>query len=360
VRIGIISPYSLTLPGGVQGQVLGLARVLRSMGYDTRVLGPCDGPPPEAGVTPLGNSLPTAANGSVAPIAPDAAAQLRVIRALRDEQFDVVHLHEPLAPGPTMTALLVRPAPIVATFHAAGESKAYRWLRPGVRALARRIDVRCAVSEDARAMAERTLGGTYRVLFNGIELDRVQAVAPEPTVGPTIFFVGRHEPRKGLDVLVAAMASLPVETRLWIAGDGPATAALQARTSGDPRVVWLGRLTEEEKLARLRGADVFCAPSLRGESFGIVLIEAMAAGTAIVASDLPGYANVARDGREALLVAPGDVAALAATLGRLLSDVPRRAALVANGTRRAEEFSMTRLAEAYLECYAEARALRPR
>ena len=125
MRIGIICPYSLTLPGGVQGQVLGLARVLRSIGHPTRVLGPCDGPPPDSGVTPLGDSLPTAANGSIAPIAPDVSCALRTIRALREEDFDVLHLHEPLAPGPTTTALFLAQSPMVGTFHAAGGSLAY-------------------------------------------------------------------------------------------------------------------------------------------------------------------------------------------------------------------------------------------
>ena len=168
MRIGIVSPYSLSVPGGVQGQILGLARSLRAKGYETRVLGPCDGPPPDAGVTPLGNSLPTAANGSMAPLAPDASAVLRTIRALRDEDFDVVHVHEPLAPGPTTTAVLFKPAPIVGTFHAAGGSLAYRYLGPVVRYMAARIDVRCAVSEDARAMAHDALGGEFTVVFNGI------------------------------------------------------------------------------------------------------------------------------------------------------------------------------------------------
>ena len=138
MRIGIVCPYSLTVPGGVQMQVLGLARALRRKGHPVRVLAPCDGPPPDAGVTPLGNSLPTAANGSIAPIAPDPAAQLRTIRALRDEEFDLLHLHEPMAPGPAMTALLVKPAPIVATFHRAGESRAYSYLNRGVRWLQKR------------------------------------------------------------------------------------------------------------------------------------------------------------------------------------------------------------------------------
>src|SRR3954464_14672958 len=133
MKVTLISPYSLSVPGGVQGQVLGLARALRTLGEDVRVLGPCDGPPPEPGVTPLGRSIPTAANGSVAPIAPDPSCQLRTIRALRDESFDVLHLHEPLVPGPCMTAILFRNAPLVGTFHAAGDSFAYPWLSPRVR-----------------------------------------------------------------------------------------------------------------------------------------------------------------------------------------------------------------------------------
>jgi phosphatidylinositol alpha-mannosyltransferase len=354
VRIGIVSPYSLTLPGGVQGQILSLARVLRQKGHETRVLGPCDGPPPDAGVTPLGNSLPTAANGSMAPLAPDISAQLRTIRALRDEAFDVVHLHEPLAPGPTATAMFIKTQPLVGTFHAAGGSLAYEWLRPGVRWLVQRLDVRCAVSADAEKMATQALGGEYHVVFNGIEIDRLAATAPAPKQGPTIFFIGRHEPRKGLDVLLSALPELPADVRLWIAGDGPDTKALRARVTGDPRVEWLGRISDEEKNARLRAADVFCAPSLRGESFGIVLLEAMAAGAALVASDLPGYANVARAGRDALLVPPGDAALLAKAVNEVLASPTRRAELVASGHERAERFSMQRLADAYIDYYREA------
>jgi phosphatidylinositol alpha-mannosyltransferase len=354
VRIGIVSPYSLTLPGGVQGQILGLARVLRMKGHETRVLGPCDGPPPDAGVTPLGNSLPTLANGSMAPIAPDVPAQIRTIRALRDEAFDVVHLHEPLAPGPTATAMFIKTQPLVGTFHAAGGSLAYEWLRPGVRWLVQRLDVRCAVSEDAKAMAQDALGGDYRVVFNGIEVDRLAAAAPAAKSGPTVFFIGRHEPRKGLDVLLSALPELPADVRVWVAGDGPDTRALQARVTGDPRVEWLGRITEDEKNARLRAADVFCAPSLRGESFGIVLLEAMAAGAALVASDLPGYANVARGGRDALLVPPGDAAALAKAINLVLGSPTRHDELVASGHERARHFSMDRLADLYVAYYQEA------
>jgi len=351
VRIGIISPYSLTMPGGVQGQILGLARALRAAGHDVRVLGPCDGPPPDAGVTPLGNSVPTAANGSVAPIAPDPSAQLRTIRALRDEAFDVVHLHEPLAPGPTQTAMFFKTAPLIGTFHAAGGSKAYSWFSPGVRWLATKLDLRCAVSEDAERMARKALGGEYTVLFNGVEVETFSKATPWPTEGPTILFVGRHEPRKGLAVLLEAMSELPAHVRLWIASDGPETEELRQRVAGDSRIEWLGRISDEEKAARLRGADVFCAPSLRGESFGVVLLEAMAAETPVVASDLPGYSNVAESGRDALLVEPGAPGPLADALRRLLTDPSEAAKYVAAGEHRARELSMERLAERYAELY---------
>ncbi len=351
VRIGLVCPYSLTVPGGVQAQVLGLARSLRALGCDTRVLAPCDGPPPDAGVTPLGKSVPTASNGSVAPLAPDPAAQLRTIRALRDEAFDVVHLHEPLAPGPTMTSLLFRNAPMVGTFHRAGDSAAYTVARPGVRWLAKRLDIRCAVSKDALATARRALGGTYELLFNGIEVDRFAKAVPTPTDGPTIFFVGRHEQRKGLAVLLDALRYLPGNVRLWVAGTGPQTETLRARHGGDPRIEWLGRLSDEEVAARMRGADVFCAPSLHGESFGVVLLEAMAAGAVVVASALEGYANVATDGVDALFSPPGDADALGRTLTRALTDGPLRSRLVAAAEQRAQDFSMARLADAYLARY---------
>ena len=354
MRIGIISPYSLSLPGGVQAQVLALGRALREKGHHARVLGPCDGPPPDSSVTPLGNSLPTAANGSMAPIAPDASAQLRTIRALRDEEFDVVHLHEPMAPGPTMTAMVFKESPMVGTFHAAGASQAYVWFNPVVRWLARRLDIRVAVSDDARAMAKHALGGEYIVLFNGIEIERIGRTAPIEADGPTIFFVGRHEPRKGLEVLLHAMALLPANTRLWIAGDGPETARLTSTVAGDPRIEWLGRISDEEKFARLRGSTVFCAPSLRGESFGVVLVEAMAARTPIVASNLHGYANVARAGRDAVLVEPDDSAALATALSSVMGDRALASRLVASGIERASEFSMTALADRYLDLYAQA------
>jgi phosphatidylinositol alpha-mannosyltransferase len=351
----MVCPYSLSIHGGVQGQVLALSRQLRRDGHEVRVLGPCDGPPPEPFVTPLGDSLPTAANGSIAPLAPDPAATLRTFRALRDEAFDVIHVHEPLAPGPSITTVTLHYAPTVGTFHAAGRSTSYRMMAPMLRRLLDRIDRKVVVSKDALALVQGHLGGAtsdYTVLFNGVDTDEIRDTPPFPHDGRAIFFIGRHEERKGLQVLLDALALLPDDVVCWVAGDGPDTPRLRAAYR-DPRIHWLGRISDREKLARLRGASVFCAPSLHGESFGVVLIESMAAATPVVASDLDGYRNVASDGREALLVTPGDVAALAGALDRALGDSGLAASLVTNGTRRADEFAMSRLAAEYVAIYSD-------
>ena len=353
LRIGIVSPYSLTVPGGVQQQVLGLARSLRAKGHEVRVLGPCDGPPPDAFVTPLGNSLPTAVNGSIAPLAPDASAALRTIRALNDEAFDVVHVHEPLVPGPSLTALLVKMAPVVATFHSAGESAAYRTFSRQLKWVASRIDIRVAVSKDAVELAQRFIGGDYEVLFNGIELGDYSTPSTSPREN-AIFFIGRHEERKGLSNLLEALAQLPPDVRLWIASDGPQTAELKIRFGSDSRIEWLGRISDSEKISRMSRASVFCAPSLHGESFGVVLLEAMAAGTPVVASNLDGYRNVATDDETALLVETGNVASLASALARVLVDPLLATRLTANGREHAQRFSMDALADRYIELYERA------
>ncbi len=356
MRIAQICPYSLSVPGGVQAQVLGLAEALRRLGHEARVLAPCDGPPPSAMVQPLGKSVPTATNGSIAPIAPDPSCALRTIHALRNERFDVLHLHEPLVPGPTLTALLSSDTPKVGTFHAAGTQTSYANLRFLARPAARRLTRRVAVSEDARHTAERALGGTYDVLFNGIDIARYREQPKGTTDLPVIFFVGRHEPRKGLTVLLDAIEFLHTDVEVWVAGEGPQTQRLRQIHSHD-RIRWLGRVTESEKIACFRLASVFCAPSLGGESFGLVLLEAMAAETPIVASQLPGYANVARQGSDAVLVPAGEPRQLATAIDEVLTDAALATSLVAHGTQRAEQFSMDRLAERYVEHYKAAQPL---
>jgi phosphatidylinositol alpha-mannosyltransferase len=281
---------------------------------------------------------------------------MRTIRVLNDEQFDVLHVHEPLVPGPSLTTLNVHPAPIVGTFHAAGRSTSYRLFRPALQRLLERVDRRVVVSKDALALVQEHLGGEYEVLFNGVETTAIRAVAPFPHTRPSIFFLGRHEERKGLGILLASLAQLSPDVECWVGGDGPDTARLKAAYADDPRITWLGRLSEADKFARLRGASVFCAPSLHGESFGVVLAEAMAAGTPVVASALPGYRNVATDGVDALLVAPGDPDALAAALTTVIDDADLASRLVAAGCRRADELAMSTLAGLYTAIYHEVMA----
>jgi phosphatidylinositol alpha-mannosyltransferase len=349
MRVAMICPYSMSRPGGVQGQVLGLMRELRKLDVDVRIVAPCDGPPPDPSVISVGDTVEWESNGSIAPIAPGRATARRTAEALRSIAPDLVHLHEPAVPGPCLSALIGFNGPIVATYHASGDL-AHMWTRPALRSLMQRISFRVTVSEAARETALHNWNGdNYVVLWNGIEIDRVLAADPTPTSRPAVVFIGRHEPRKGLAVLLEAWTGIDRDADLWVLGAGPQTDELRARHV--PNVEWLGTVPDRERNARLRGATVFCAPSIGGESFGIVLLEAMAAGTATVASAIEGYQNVARADRDALLVPPGDPEALRAALARMLDDEMLRRRLVASGRERAEEFSMPRLAGRYLELY---------
>jgi phosphatidylinositol alpha-mannosyltransferase len=221
--------------------------------------------------------------------------------------------------------------------------------------LIERLGVRTAVSEEAQRNVESTFGLPCEILPNGVEIDTYGSAEPWPTSSPAILFIGRHEQRKGLGVLLDAFATLRDDVVLWIAGQGPETAALQSRVAGDERIHWLGVISEHEKARRLRSATVACFPSIEGESFGVVLLEAMAAGAAVVASDLTGYGNVARDGREVLLVPPDEADALGGALARVLGDAGLRGELVAAGRVRAAEFAMPHLAASFIERYESIR-----
>jgi len=359
LRVALVCPYSLSVFGGVQGQVLGLAHALRRLGVEARVIAPCDGPPPEPGITTVGPTRRFPTNGSIAPITSNHLTSARTLEALRSFAPDVVHLHEPLTPGPTHAALVGTDLPVVGTFHAAWGTNTNRWysaLRRPLQRMVGRVTVSTAVSAEASRDVETNFGVECEILFNGIDVDRFAAASPWPSPEPSIVFVGRHEPRKGLEVLLDAYAGLDRPARLWVASTGPQTTQLRDRR--DAGVEWLGRISEDEKARRLQGATLACFPSIDGESFGVVLLEAMAAGTAVVASDLVGYRAVARTGDEAVLVRPGDVGALRSALRSLLDDPARRAATAARGATRAGELSMARLAERYLEIYA--RAIRTR
>jgi phosphatidyl-myo-inositol alpha-mannosyltransferase len=350
VRVTLVSPYSLSSPGGVQGQVLGLARSLRVLGVDAQVLGPCDDPPPDIGVVSVGRSIPVAANGSIVPFAPDPSAMLRTWRSLWAESPDVVHMHEPGVPAVCWAVIMTR-LPTVATFHASGHAFYKRFSIPS-RLVGLRVPNRVAVSEIARRCAQDILGGQYEVMFNGVEVDRFEKADPWPTDVPAILFAGRHEDRKGLRVLLDAFADLRRDAVLWVVGRGPQTEELEAL--GVPGVEWLGRVDDEELARRMRAASIFCAPSLHSESFGVVLLEAMAAETPVVCTTIDGYRDVARDGIEAVGVAAGDVVGLREALRRVLDDEDLAADLVDAGRARATDFSMLRLAERYCDVYERA------
>ena len=387
----MVCPYSLSRPGGVQGQALGLAAALRRRGHGVWVLAPAsggrgarleDGPAgttadvaDSGGTVIVGRSVAMPANGSVAPVALWPGAARRARHKALDAKVDLVHLHEPFAPT-LGYGFLVRPVlPMVATFHRSGLHVGYRMLAPLTRRLGSRISVRCAVSEAALATAGHVVGGPFEQLFNGVDLAALAAAGESTVEGDaagaepgvtgvppgsvSLLFLGRHEPRKGLLVLLEAFqrAREDANVVLWIAGDGPMTGELRRRFPASPRHVWLGVLPEEEKVRRLRAADVLCAPALGGESFGMVLVEGMAARTPVVASDISGYREAA--GGHAELVEPGDVSSWADAIVRLAGEVRSgtgRASREAldQGAAHASGWSMDRLAACYEERYERA------
>jgi phosphatidylinositol alpha-mannosyltransferase len=348
------------------------------------VFAPVDDPsrlPTDVDVIATGHSVSLPANGSIAPVSLSVTAARRATRAVRSAGFDVVHIHEPFTPGLPYGLLLGRDLPpLVGTFHRSGGSPFYSALRPVTRPIARRLAIRCAVSEAARSTALQALGGTYQVGFNGVEVGQFRDAQPWPTDRPVVLFLGRHEERKGLGVLLEAFGRLGLTTWadgddgssgrpvLWIAGDGPQTAGLQHLHPESPDIRWLGVLSDEEKIRRLAAAEVLCAPSLGGESFGMVLLEAMAAHTVAVASDIDGYREAA--GGHAVLVPPGDEPALADALAGVLrgsralkppghegsgSFFDRtRGGWLDGASEWASQWSMARLAEWYEGIYASA------
>jgi phosphatidylinositol alpha-mannosyltransferase len=357
MRVAMVSPYSLSVPGGAQGQVTGLAAALRRLGAEVEVLAP--GRPRTGGpdFVPLGRATAVAVNGSQAPVSPYPTTMVRTLRRLRHGRYDLVHLHEPFVPGPTLAALAAGPRPMVGTFHRAGVDLPYRLLGVTLGGFRNRLSAAVAVSEEAGATLRTVLGrraGAVDVLWNGVDVERFAEATPTASERPAIVFTGRHEPRKGLAVLLEAFASVPGDVELWVCGAGPETPALQSRYRPDHRVKWLGRVDDHELASRLAGATIFCGPALGGESFGLVLAEAMAAGTPVVASDIPGYrAALAGAG---LLFPAADAGALARALRDLLESPERRTELVEAGKRRAGQLAMSRLAAAYLDIYQAARS----
>ncbi|MBD8505330.1 glycosyltransferase family 4 protein [Hoyosella sp. G463] len=341
MRIGMVCPYSFDVPGGVQAHVVELAGVLIEMGHEVSVLAPAtpgtDLPPY---VVSAGRAVPIPYNGSVARLRFGPVTYQRVRKWLQDGQFDVVHLHEPNAPSLSMLALSLAEVPVVATFHTSTtKSLMLSTVQPVLQPLLEKINGKIAVSELARRWQIESLGSDAVEIPNGVRVGFFATARPfegYPRPGKTLLFLGRYdEPRKGMSVLVSALPSIVErhpDLEVIVVGRGD-EAALRAELGPlASHFRFLGQVSDEEKASALRSADVYCAPNLGGESFGIVLVEAMAAGTPVVASELDAFRRVLRDGRAGCLTKLDDGASLAHGIDRVLTDRDYRDQLVAEAS----------------------------
>ena len=341
MRVGLVCPYSWDIPGGVQAHVRDLAEALIELGHEVSVLTPADEdtPLPPYAIA-AGRSVPVRYNGSVARLQFGPVSAARARRWLREGRFDVLHLHEPSTLSLSLVVLMLAHGPIVATWHTSmTRSRTLSALGPLMQPFLEKVTGRIAVSVAARRLQVEHLGGDAVEIPNGVAVAHFSTAQPLPGYPRpgTVGFLGRYdEPRKGLPVLLDALARLAPERpelRLLVAGRGDAAellAGLPPALAG--RVDLLGQVDETDKARMLRSVDVYCAPNLGGESFGIILLEAMAAGAPILASDLDPFRRVLDDGRAGTLFRTGDPAALAGCLAGLLEDPGRRARRAAVGT----------------------------
>jgi phosphatidylinositol alpha-mannosyltransferase len=354
MKIGLVSPYVYPLPGGVTQHVRYLYKNLRLRGHDVRIVTSSHGlqRASEGDIIRIGKGFSMPVNGSVGTItlSPRFVSQVRDM--LEREQFDLLHFHEPFVPFLSPIILGLSNSVNIATFHAyGGFSPSYEFGKRVMRGSAERLHGRIAVSGAAKHFIERYFPGEYKVIPNGVDVDfyrRAVPIARWQDGKRNLLFVGRHEPRKGLLDLLKAYRILRktgCDCRLLVTNTGPqereARRYIATRRLGG--VEFLGRVSDEEKAQLFRTADVYVSPATGGESFGIVLLEAMAAGTPIVASDIHGYKGVVRRGREGLLVPPREPKAIAAAVARLLGDDDLRAAMSEAGRERAQEFSWERV-----------------
>ena len=361
MRIGVVCPYSWDVPGGVQEHIRDLAEALIDLGHTVSVISPADD---DAAlpryVVPAGRAVAVPYNGSVARLSFGPLSANRVRRWIKEGNFDVLHVHEPAAPSLSLIACWVFDGPIVATMHGANaRSRALHAAEPMLRSALEKISGRIAVSEAARTTLVHHLGGDAVLIPNGVTISRFEKAEPLagwPGQGGAIGFLGRmDEPRKGLSLLLQAFELIGSERpglRLLIAGPGD-TAEVMARVPERQRdrVVLLGQVSEAVKVQVYHSVDVFCAPNTGGESFGIVLAEAMAAGAPIVASDLDAFRRVLRGGRAGELFANGDPADLAAAIGRLLDNPSRRASLSAAASAAVRDYDWSKIAKDVVKVY---------
>jgi phosphatidyl-myo-inositol alpha-mannosyltransferase len=374
VRVALVSPYSYTYPGGVGRHVEALAKELSAQGHEARLLAPYDpddrlarvlhrGAAPERRpvpdyLIPLGRTLGLPMNGAVSNLSWSPEAMATLGKELRNGRYDVVHVHEPNAFAVGPFAVETARAPRVGTFHTYSTS----WLAntfaanvAGFRRIYAKLNARIAVSEAAEWTARRYYGGSYRIVPNGVDLTAALPDRSRPHERLEILFVGRAEGRKGLPVLLRAFEALRgagVDARLTVAGaTEEEVAPLLLDTDG---VEVAGRVSEEEKWRLLGRADLLCAPSLGGESFGMVLTEAFASSTPVVASRIAGYRDVVRTRQDGLLVPAGDAVELGEALRELALDPERRTRMARSARERAERFSWPQITREVTEVYEEA------
>jgi phosphatidylinositol alpha-mannosyltransferase len=368
MRIGVVCPYSFEVPGGVQAHVVDLARALGRLGHEVNVLAPADEDTPLPDfVHAAGRAVSIPYNGSVARLSFGPVSYARVRRWIRDHDFDVIHLHEPVAPSLSMLALMIADGPIVATYHTSTpKSRALSAFQMLLQPFLEKITARIAVSALARRVQVEHLGGDAVQIPNGVDVGFFAGAQPldgYPRSGPTIGFVGRFtEPRKGMPILLAALRQLELpDLRLLVVGRGDAgDLRREAGPELADRIDMLGQVDDETKARALSSVDVYCAPNTGGESFGIILLEAMAAGTPVVASDLDAFRRVLDDSAAGVLTPVGDPTALATALRGLLTDPARRAELVTEGNKRVAVFDWSVVADQVLRVYEAAIAACPR
>ena len=366
MKVGLVCPYPWDVPGGVMGHVRDLAEALIDCGHEVSVLAPVDEDEHAlpSYVVPAGRTVPVRYNGSVARLVFGPISARRARRWLRDGDFDVLHLHSPEALSLSLITLLQASGPIVATFHAANpRSRVLAAVSPALQPALEKIQGRIAVSPAARRTIVEHLHGDAVLIPNGVHVKAFADAEPFPGwpgAGGAIGFLGRmDEPRKGLDVLLDAFGRLAPERpelRLLVAGPGDVDAV--RRELPQPirdRLVLLGRISEEHKPRFYASVDVYVAPNTGGESFGIVLLEAMAAGTPVVASDLDAFRRVLDDGRAGKLFPVRDSSALASTLSRLLDSPAQRETLAAHGATRVAAYDWSAVARSVLGVYATVR-----
>ncbi|MFI5272588.1 MAG: glycosyltransferase family 4 protein [Ktedonobacterales bacterium] len=367
MKIGLVSPYDWSYPGGVQDHIAHLASELRSRGHSVRILTPATGARArqvEYGLYRLGWAAPVRVNGSVAriSIAPDVKGRIRNL--LEREQFDVLHLHEPFASALSLTILHlagVSNALYVGTFHAyarhgltSTSEWAYASAKPFLGRYFRRFQGRIAVSQPAYEYVSRFFPGQYRIIPNGVDVQRFRPdVKPLPRFADgkrNILYLGRIEQRKGAKYLLRAIPIIRQHypnTRFIIAGEGPLRPAFEKYVTqkGWRDVLFLGRVPADDLPALYASAEIFVAPNTGGESQGIVLLEALASGRPVVASDIPGFRSVIRDDRDGMLARPGKHEDFAWAICHLLGNEAERLRLAVAGRRRAEDFGWGNVAD---------------